>query len=118
MQRQRIRKTENMKHVTFVESAPDPTRYVSLRNFMAACPASKKDKIAYRNAIHYLLEKKLLTVIAIRRKYRARRFYDREQIHLVRQALAIHKDGLLLDIAFNIAKNRMKNKITQQTSLF
>ncbi len=118
MQRERIRKTENMQHVTFVQSPPDPSRYISLRNFMAACPASKKDKVAYRNAIHYLLEKKLLTVTAIQKKVRAKRFYDRNEIPIVRQALAIHREGILLDKAFKIAINRIKKKPTQQASLF
>lgn len=118
MQRERIRKTEHMKHVTFVESPPDPRRYVSLRHFMAACPASKKDKVAYRNAIHYLLEKKLLTVTAIQKKERARRYYDQEEIPLVRQALAIHREGIMLDKAFKMAVRRTKTKTPQQTSLF
>lgn len=64
----------------------------------------------FRDAVHYLVEGKYLTVVAKPVRERARRLYDREQITLVRQILAMHRNGLTLEKAYEIASNRLKQK--------
>jgi len=119
MERKRIRKATEMRHVKVVNNPPDSAEYISLREFMAGIPASKKDKVGYKNAIHYLLERELVTGIAIPRRQRARRYYRRDEIHVVRAALAIHRNGVMLDKAYEMAKRRgQKEKEGPQAKLF
>ncbi len=119
MERKRIRKATEMRHVKIVSDPPDSSEYISLRQFMAGIPASRKDKVGYKNAIHYLLERELMTGIAIPRRQRARRYYRRDEISVVRAALAIHRNGIMLDKAYEMAKRRrQEEKEVPQAKLF
>lgn len=102
----RIRRASDMKHVVQVEALPEDNRYIPLRKFMAACPASRENKIKYKNAIHYLVERQFLHVVAKQVNERARRLYDKEQIPFVRAVLSMHQNGLTLDKAVEIAGRR------------
>lgn len=110
MSGKRIRRTREMKHVKLVDVLPTDERYVPLRRFLAGCPASKENKVHYRNIIHYLLERRYLDVIAKQVRQRARRLYNRDQIPLVRQMVAMHKNGLTLEKAYEIARRRQQEK--------
>ncbi|TAJ98586.1 MAG: MerR family transcriptional regulator [Candidatus Manganitrophaceae bacterium] len=106
----RVRRTRDMKHVKLVEVLPEDGRYIPLKAFMAACPASKENKVRYKNIIHYLLERQYLDVIAKQVRERARRLYNRDQIPLVRQMVAMHQNGLTLEKAYEIARRRHREK--------
>ena len=110
MASERIRRAEKMSHVKLVSALPEDERFIPLRKFLAACPGAKEQKVRFRDAVHYLVERKYLTVVAKPVRERARRLYDREQIPLFRQILAMHRNGLTLEKAYEIASNRLKQK--------
>jgi hypothetical protein len=110
MTSKRIRKASAMTHVQVVSELPRDGRYVPLKKFLLACPAARVNKDKVVDAIHYLVERKYLTVVAKPVLKRARRLYDREQIPLVRQMLAMHANGLTLDKAYEIASKRLDQK--------
>lgn len=99
-----------MNHVKFVDEFPADERYIPLRRFLAGCPASKENRIQYRNTIHYLLERRYLDVVAKQVRERARRLYNRDQIPLVRQMVAMHQNGLTIEKAYEIARRRQQEK--------
>lgn len=99
-----------MTHVKLVDVLPTDEKYIPLRRFLAGCPGSKDNKVHYRNIVHYLLERQYLDVIAKQVRDRARRLYNRDQIPLVRQMVAMHRNGLTLEKAYEIARRREMEK--------
>lgn len=113
--RRRIRRTRDMRHVRLVDTLPADGRYVPLRVVLAACPGARRAHVAFKNAIHFLLERGELQVVARQGPERARRLYDREQIPFIRAVLEMHRNGLLLDKAVELARKR---KRPEQARLF
>jgi len=113
--RARIRRSRDMSHVQKVAVLPKDGRYVPLRIFLAAFPGAREQRTRYKNAVHFLLERGDLNVVACHVRQRAKRLYDTDQIPFVRAVIQMHRNGLTLDKAVKIARQR---KEIEQGRLF
>lgn len=104
--RVRIRRTEGMKQVRWIENPPSDGIYVPLRNFKHASPVFIHQKERFRHVMQYLLETGVLEIEAVRRKKRALRYYNRNQARLVERMIVMLQKRMTITKAFNIARKQ------------